>query len=68
MNDRNPTRRQWLTALLRSSVLAVLGAGTVLLARRSSGARGSCTQRLPCERCGSRDGCQLPQAVAWRER
>ncbi len=66
MNDRNLTRRQWLTGWLRYSVLAVLAAGTVLLARRSGAARGPCTQRLPCERCGSRGGCQLPQAVAWR--
>lgn len=66
MNDGNVTRRQWLAGWLRSGVLAVLAAGTVLLARRSGAARGPCPPRLPCEQCGSRGGCQLPQAVAWR--
>ncbi len=67
MNSHNQTRRQWLTGLLRWSVLSIIAAGTALLVRRSGGG-GRCALRLPCERCGSLAGCQLPQAVAWRGR
>ena len=66
MNSQNKTRRQWLTGLLRWSVLSIIAAGTALLVRRSGG--GPCALRLPCERCGSLAGCQLPQAVALRGR
>jgi hypothetical protein len=69
MENHNQSRRQWLTGLLRWSVLSIIAAGTALLVRRSGGgARGPCALQLPCERCGSRAGCQLPQAVAWRGR
>lgn len=69
MNSHNQTRRQWLTGLLRWSVLSIIAAGTALLVRRSGGGvRGRCALRLPCEQCGSLAGCQLPPAVVARGR
>ena len=69
MNSPNQTRRQWLTGLLRWSVLSIIAAGTALLVRRPGGSvRGQCALRLPCTRCGSLAGCQRPPAVAWRGR
>lgn len=65
----NPSRRQWLIALMRTSFLALIAAVCALLIRRSSnGSDGRCAQGLPCQRCGSLPGCGLPRAVAWKQR
>ena len=62
------SRRQWLTGLLRWGALSAIGVVAATLVRRSSGGpEGGCTRRMPCQRCGSLEGCGLPQAVAWKE-
>jgi hypothetical protein len=69
MKSHDPSRRQWLTGLLRGSLLSLIAAVCALLIGRSSGERSvRCAQRLTCERCGSLPGCRLPPAVAWRQR
>jgi len=69
MESSRSSRRQWLAGLLRWGAVSVLAAVTAMLIRRPGGdSNRRCTQRLPCERCGSLADCPLPQAVAGRWR
>jgi len=69
MESSRSSRRQWLAGLLRWGAVSALAAVTAVLIRRPGGdSNGHCTQRLPCERCGSLARCPLPQAVTWRVR
>lgn len=57
------SRRDWLAATFRWSVLGLLGLVSGRLALRG----GTCPTRLPCQRCGLLVKCELPRAAAARD-
>jgi hypothetical protein len=68
-DDERITRRTWLAGIQRWSAVGGLACLTVWLGRRTSGARDAeCRRATPCAACGQRGGCELPQAVRFRDR
>lgn len=57
-------RRDWLRAVGRASLAAVLGGGVAALALRDG---GRCLVPALCRGCRSLDGCALPNAVLMKQ-
>ena len=58
-------RRGWLTGAVRVALLGGLAAVSGHLLLRS---HGDCERQLPCQKCGQRASCRLPQAVKSRQK
>jgi len=59
-------RRNWLRAAARYSVLAAMGVGGALLARRSRREVAPCAGGADCAGCPLLGGCGLPVSRAFR--
>ncbi|MBL7215175.1 MAG: hypothetical protein ISS71_05810 [Phycisphaerae bacterium] len=69
--DKKTSRRQWLTGLLRGSLLAAFGGTSVHLLRRESGGEETdCADpkgHIGCRVCRELNNCKLPRALSVKQ-